>query len=261
MQMNKMKTINILILVFIMGIALPGSGLLQAQDTPTAKDIIDRANQLMRGNSSYSEMTMKIIRPKWERTLSFKAWSKGTDYSLLYVTEPAKEKGQVFLKRDKEMWNWVPSIERMIKIPPSMMMQSWMGSDMTNDDLVKESSIVKDYDHTLLGTETIDGYDCYQILLEPHEDAPVVWGKIISWISKKEYFTLKNEYYDEDGYLINRELLSNIKDVGDRIIPTHFEIIPVEKEGQKTTMEFTHVQFNVPIEDDFFSIQNMRHVR
>ncbi len=262
MQMNNtMKTKNILILAFLVGTALSGRGFLWAQSDPTAREIIDRANQLMRGNSSYAEMTMKIIRPKWERTLSFKAWSKGTDYSLIYITEPAKEKGQVFLKREKEMWNWVPSIERMIKIPPSMMMQSWMGSDMTNDDLVKESSIVEDYNHTLIGSETIEGYDCYKILLEPHEDAPVVWGKIISWISREEYFTLKNEYYDEDGYLVNREILSKIKNVGDRVIPTHFEIIPVEKEDQKTTMEFTHVKFNVPIGDDFFSIQNMRRIR
>jgi outer membrane lipoprotein-sorting protein len=261
MQTNKMKTVNFFLLVFLTGTMLTCNGLVKAQDNLTAKEIIDRANQLMRGNSSYSEMTMQIIRPKWNRTLSFKAWSKGSDFSLIYITEPAKERGQVFLKREKEMWNWVPSIERMIKIPPSMMMQSWMGSDITNDDLVKESSIVEDYDHTLMGTETIEGYDCYKILLEPHEDAPVVWGKIISWISRDEYFTLKNEYYDEDGYLVNRELLSKINDVGDRVIPTYFEVIPVDKEGQKTTMEFTHVKFNTPIEDDFFSIQNMRRVR
>ena len=142
-----------------------------------------------------------------------------------------------------------------------MMMQSWMGSDMTNDDLVKESSIVEDYDHSIIGTETIEGYECYMIELIPHEDAPVVWGKIISWVSKEEYFSLKNEYYDEDGYLVNRETLSKIKNVGDRVIPTYFEIIPVEKPGQKTTMEFTHIKFNTPIEDGFFSIQNMKRVR
>ena len=206
-------------------------------------------------------MTMTIVRPKWERSLSFKSWSKGPKYSLLYVTAPAKEKGMVFLKREKEMWNWVPSIERMIKIPPSMMMQSWMGSDMTNDDLVKESSIVTDYDHKIIGEEKVDGYDCYKIELIPHEDAPVVWGKILSWISKKYYFTLKNEYYDEDGYLVNKEVLSDIKKVGDRTIPTRFEIIPVGKKGHKTIMVFDKIQFNVPIKEDFFSIQNMKRIR
>lgn len=248
-------------LVLFAGILFSSQFRISAQEDLTAKEIINKANQLMRGNSSYAEMTMKIIRPKWDRTLSFKTWSKGTDYSLIYVTEPVKEKGQVFLKREKEMWNWVPSIERMIKIPPSMMMQSWMGSDMTNDDLVKESSIVEDYTHSLTGSETLEGYDCYVVELIPDEDAPVVWGKIVSWISKEEFFTLKNEYYDEDGYLVNRETLSKIKNVGDRTIPTYFEIIPIEKEGQKTTMEFTQIKFNTPIQDDFFSIQNMRRVR
>jgi outer membrane lipoprotein-sorting protein len=205
-------------------------------------------------------MTMKIIRPKWERTLQFKSWSKGTEYSLIYVLAPAKEKGQVFLKRGKEIWNWVPSIERMIKIPPSMMMQSWMGSDLTNDDLVKESSIVEDYNHTIIGEEKINGYDCYKIEMTPKEDAAVVWGKIITWISKEHYYTLKNEYYDEDGYLVNEETLSKIKRMGDRTLPTYFEMVPVEKKGHKTTMEFNTVKFNVPIKDSFFSIQNMKSV-
>ena len=232
----------------------------QAQEL-TAREIVKKANDNMRGNSSYAEMEMIINRPKWERSVSLKSWSKGNDYALLYITAPAKEKGQVFLKREKEMWNWVPSIQRMIKIPPSMMMQSWMGSDMTNDDLVKESSIVEDYAHQILGTETLENYDCYKIQLIPNEDAPVVWGKIITWISKKEYLILKNEYYDEDEFLINKEILSNIKNVGDRIIPTYFEIIPVEKEKHKTTLEFKKIEFNINIEDSFFSIQNMKKIR
>jgi len=253
-----MKTIikSVLYVVFILFATN-----INAQESPDARQIIDKANQLMRGNSSYMEATMKIIRPTWERTLSFKAWAKGTNYSIIYITAPAKEKGQVFLKRDNEMWNWVPSIERMIKIPPSMMMQSWMGSDMTNDDLVKESSVVEDYSHKILGEEMIKGYDCYKLELIPKEDAAVVWSKIVSWISKKEFITLKNEYYDEFGDLINMEVLSKIKDVGDRTIPTYFEIIPLEKEGNKTTMEFEVIKFNIPLKDDFFSIQNMKRIR
>lgn len=255
----KTKRQNLIILLSVL--FLSGFGWVKAQENITAKDVIDKADKLMRGNSSYSEMSMKIIRPKWDRSLSFKVWSKGTDYSLVYVTAPAKEKGHVFLKRKHEMWNWVPSIERMIKIPPSMMMQSWMGSDITNDDIVKESSIVKDYTHEIIGSETIHGHECYKILLIPNEDAPVVWGKIISCISKKESFILKNEYYDEDGFLVNLETLSKIENVGDRTIPTYFEIIPVEKEGYKTIMEFNKIEFNKPIRDDFFSIQNMKRIR
>ena len=229
-----------------------------AQD---ATEIINKAEDLMRGKSSYSEMTMQIVRPKWSRTLSFKGWAKGKDLSLIYVTAPARDKGQVFLKRETEMWNWVPSIERIIKIPPSMMMQSWMGSDLTNDDLIKESSIARDYIHSIIGEDHLQGYHCWKIELTPKEDAPVVWGKIISWVSQEKYFTLKNEYYDEDGYLVNIETLSNIKNVGDRTIPTRFEVIPVEKEGQKTILEFTTIEFDIPIKDDFFSIQNLKRVR
>jgi len=249
-----MKTKHLIVFLLIMAL---GSVSASAQD---ATEIVNKANELMRGQSNESVMTMKIIRPKWERTLQFKGWSKGTEYSLIYVLAPAKEKGQVFLKRGKEIWNWVPSIERMIKIPPSMMMQSWMGSDLTNDDLVKESSIVEDYSHKIIGEEKIDGYDCYKIELIPKEDAAVVWGKIITWISKEHYYTLKNEYYDEDGYLVNVETLSKIKKMGDRTLPTYYEIVPVDKKGHKTTMEFNDVKFNVPIKDSFFSIQNMKTV-
>lgn len=231
---------------------------INAQD---AKEIIKKAYDKVNGKSSYTEMSMSVIRPDWKRTVNMKAWAKGTDYSLILITYPAKEKGQVFLKRNKEMWNWVPSISRMIKLPPSMMMQSWMGSDFTNDDLVNQSSIVDDYTHEILGEETIEGYECYKIALVPYPEAPVVWGKIISWVSKKELMTLRNEYYDEDDYLVNTESLSKIKNVGDRTIPTYFEIIPADKENQKTTMEFLNIEFDKGIEDNFFSIQNMKRVR
>ena len=227
----------------------------------TADQIVQKAHDLMEGKSNYSEIRMTIHRPKWDRSLSFKSWMKGTEYALIYITSPASEAGQVFLKRGNEMWNWLPSIDRMIKIPPSMMMQSWMGSDLTNDDLVKESSIVDDYDHKITGEESVSGHDCFKIEMIPHENAPVVWGKILTWISRDHFYTLKNEYYDETGKLINRETLSEIRDVGDRSIPTKFTMIPVEKQDHETTMEFENIRFNIPIDDDFFSIQNMKRVR
>lgn len=226
-----------------------------------AKEIVRKADDLMQGKSNYADIKMLIHRPKWERTLELKSWAKGNDYSLIYVTAPAKEEGQVFLKREREMWNWLPSINRTIKIPPSMMMQSWMGSDLTNDDLVNQSSIVDDYSHEIKGKETIEGYECYRIELIPHEEAPVVWGKIISWISTNEYYTLRNEYYDENGDLVNTEILSNIRDVGDRKIPTKFKVIPEDEDDYYTIMEFKNISFNIDIEDGFFSIQNMKRVR
>ncbi|HEY9113397.1 MAG TPA: outer membrane lipoprotein-sorting protein [Bacteroidales bacterium] len=238
---------------------LTGLGL-QSQE-PTALDIIKIADEKNRGENMIGEMTMSIVRPKWERTISMKSWSKGDKYFMIYITAPAKEEGQVFLKVDKEMWNYVPTISRMIKIPPSMMMQSWMGSDFTNDDLVKQSSIVVDYDHTLLGEETVRGKECYKIELIPHEDAAVVWGKIISWITKDGFDLWKSEYYDEDGYLINTQNAYDIKTFGDRDIPSRMEIIPADKEGEKTVLVFTNSVFNQPIDDSFFSKQNMKQVK
>ncbi len=230
----------------------------QAQDI---KEIVKQADEKFRGNSSEGEMTMIIKRPSWSRTVSMKNWTLGDEYSLIYITAPAKEKGQVFLKRQKDMWNWVPNIERMIKIPPSMMMQSWMGSDFTNDDLVSQSSLVKDYTHKLLGEETIDGYQCYKVELIPHDDAPVVWGKIIMWISKDDYYWLKTEYYDEDNFLVNTEILSDVKKMDDRTMPTRMEMIPADEDGHKTIIIFDKMKFNIKLKESFFSQQNMKRIR
>lgn len=204
---------------------------------------------------------MQIVRPTWTREISMKIWSLGTDYYIIYITAPAREKGQVFLKRHEDMWNYLPNIDRMIKIPPSMMMQSWMGSDFTNNDLVKVSSMVDDYTHKLIGNDTIEGFDCYKIQFNPKPDAAVVWGKIILWISKEEYYELKALYYDEDGKLINKEFMSDIKQMGDRKLPSHMEMVPVDKEGQKTVLDFIDMEYNIGLNADFFSIQNMKRVR
>ena len=227
-----------------------------------ATEIVRKADAKMKGEkTSYSEMTMKIVRPTWDRTISFKNWTKGTEYSLALITAPAKEKGQTFLKYKKEMWSWNPGINRLIKLPPSMLSQGWMGSDFTNDDLLNESSIVVDYDHTLLSMETVSERECYKIELIPKEDAPVVWGRIVMWISTKEYLQLKTEYYDEDDFLVKTEIGSDIKSMGGRLIPSRFELIPADEEGHKTIVTMVVVEFNKPIDDSFFTQQNMKRVR
>ena len=224
-------------------------------------DIVKKADEKLRGNSSQGEFTMIIERPTWSREISMKNWTLGNEYSMVYITAPAKEKGQVFLKRQKEMWNWVPNIERMIKIPPSMMMQSWMGSDFTNDDLVRESSLIKDYQKKLMGEEKLGEYNCYKVELIPNDDAPVVWGRILMWVSKNEYHWLKAEYYDEDGILVNTEIMSDVKMMDDREMPTRMEMIPADKPGQKTIMIFNKIKFNIKIDESFFSQQNMKKVK
>jgi outer membrane lipoprotein-sorting protein len=230
-----------------------------AQD---ATEIVKKANNKMQGEiTSQSIMTMTIVRPTWERNISFKSWTKGRDYSLALITAPPKEQGQTFLKRGNEMWSWNPTINRLIKLPPSMMSQGWMGSDFSNDDLLKESSIVVDYTHKIIGDTTIEGRDCYKIELIPLENAAVVWGKIIMNISKKEYLEMKNTYYDEDGYLVKTETAFEIKVMDGRLIPSKFELVPADKPGNKTIIKMDEIQFNKPIPDAFFSQQNMKRVR
>jgi len=232
---------------------------LQAQD---AKEIIRKADEKVKGEkSSYTEMSMEIIRPKWKRTIAFKNWVKGTEHSIAYITAPAKDKGQAFLKREKELWSWNPTINRMIKLPPSMMSQGWMGSDFSNDDLLRESSIIVDYTHKITGDETISDRDCHIIELVPLEDAAVVWGKLLKWVSKDDYLQLKTEYYDEDGYLVKTELAYDIKQMSGRLIPCKFELIPADEEGNKTVVSITKVEFNIPIKDAFFSQQSMKRLR
>jgi len=250
-----MKQFSIISISLILASALA----VQAQD---AREIIKKADEKMQGEeTSQSTMTMTIVRPTWQREVTFKSWTKGRDYSLALVTAPAKEAGQTFLKRETEMWNWNPTINRLIKLPPSMMSQGWMGSDFSNDDLLKESSIVVDYTHKIIGEEEIDGWGCYKIELIPLEDAAVVWGKILKWIAKEEYLQMKSEYYDEDDYLIKTELAYDMKTMGGRLIPSKFELIPEEEEGHKTMVVMDDIKFNEPIPDSFFSQQNMKRIR
>ena len=247
-------------LLFAANCIVPLSG--NCQQELTATEIATKAYERMKGESSgYSAMNMEIIRPTWNRKISFKSWSKTTELSLSLVIAPKKEEGQTFLKRGKDMWNWNPTINRMIKLPPSMMSQGWMGSDFTNDDLLNEASIVTDYHHKLAGNEKIEGKDCSIIELEPKENAAVVWGKVIMWISKGDFLQMKTEFYDEENKLIKSQFAFDIKKMGGRVIPTRIELIPADKPGNKTVVTLESIEFNIPIADQFFSQQNMKAVK
>jgi outer membrane lipoprotein-sorting protein len=227
----------------------------------SADEIIRKADEKSRGLSSQGSMTMTVVRPDWTRTITMKVWSKSREYSLVLITAPSRDKGLVFLKIKTEMWNWVPSIDKTIKIPPSMMLQSWMGSDFTNDDLVKQSSIVVDYTHKLLGKEKVRELDCYKIEMIPLPDAAVVWGKVIMWITATGYDQWMAEYYDEDNKLVNVSNSYDIRQMGDRKIPTRIEITPQNKKGQKTVMQIEDMKFNTRVDESFFSQQNMKKIR
>lgn len=199
----------------------------------SAFDIVQKSDQAMRGKSSYSEATMEIVRPDWTRSMTMKSWTKGTELSLVLVTAPAKDKGSASLKRHREMWNWVPSIERVIKIAPSMLSQSWMGSDFTNDDLINQSSIVVDYQHALLGNDSFEGDKVWVIEAMAKPDAPVVWNKVTLWISQSTYLQRKVEFYDEFDERVNVLTTYDVKELGGRKIATRMEMKPVDKPGTK----------------------------
>lgn len=233
-------------------------GTLHAQ---SAKEIIQTADNRVRGNTSYIEMTIEISRAKWSKTMAMKSWSKGSNKALSLITSPAKEKGTVFLMRDKEVWNYVPSIDRSIKMPPSMMLQNWMGTDLTNDDLIKQSSMVVDYSQKILGDEKIGDLTCWKIELTPNEDASVVWGKILIWIDKSDFMQMKTEFYDEDEFLINSMTASEIKSFDGKRLPSKLTIVPEDKEGNKTVITYQVMQFNQTIDDSKFTTQSMKRVK
>ena len=223
-----------------------------------AEDIVKKAYEKNEGSSQYAEMTMQIIRPRWQREISFKFCNLEKDYSLVLITDPAKEKGQTFLKVEDEMWMWNPSISRIVKLGPSMMSQGWMNSDYSNDELLNGGSIITDYSKKITGSETIEGKDCYIIELTPKNVGSIIWGKQVLWITKDSDIIMKNEYYDEDNFLVKTHLASGIKSMDGRIIPTKFEIISEDNPKNKTIIEMKVIKFNINVEKSFFSQQNMR---
>jgi hypothetical protein len=227
----------------------------------TARDVVQKADANMRGNTSQAEMIITTVRPSWQREMVVKTWSSGNDYAMIVVKSPVKDKGVAFLKRKKEVWNWVPVLERSIKLPPSMMTQSWMGTDFTNDDLVKESSVVEDYDHTFEADTVINGKECYVVRMIPKPDAPIVWGKIILCVDKKDFVEVHSRFYDEEGELINIMNASDVRMMNGRLIPTRLEMIPVDKNGHKTILVYSSILYNKPIPESFFTLQQMKNLQ
>ena len=246
-----MKKISLIILLF---------GCLDVY-TKSAIEIIQKADSKMRGASSFSEMAITIVRPKWQKTMTMKSWSLGTDYSVSLVTSPAKEKGSVFLKRKNEVWNYLPALERTIKLPPSMMTQSFMGTDLTNDDLVKQSSMVVDYTHKILSEEIVEGLDCWKLELIPNEEATVVWGKLIVWIDKSDFMQLKIEFYDDDEEIVNLMNGYNFKMFGNKKLPSKIEFIPLEDQGNKTIIEYKIWEFDKDIPSNYFTTQYVSRLK
>jgi len=232
---------------------------LQATAALSATEIVERAENLLWGKTMAGEFEMTITTPSWARTLSLQVWMDRPSKSFLRITAPAKDAGITSLRIESEMWNYLPAIERTIKIPPSLMLQPWLGSDFSNDDLVKESSLVKDYEHEVMEETSANGDAAYRIEGLPKKDAAIVWGKIIYTIRKVDFVPVKLEYYDERGTLIRELNYSDVRTMDGRLIPTKWEMLPVTKPGKKTTVVLKSVSYDKPLNSELFSLRNLKH--
>ena len=228
--------------------------LLCQKDTSEAMDIVNAIDELYRSKSSYAEVRMRIINPHWERTLTMKSWTKGRDKTFITILSPAGEKGVSTLRVKNEMWNYLPRINKIIKVPPSMMMSSWMGSDFNNDDLVSEFTFRDDYIFTIISR------DSSRIILKcvPKEGRPIVWGQVRITVRAEDYLPVEEKYYDDNGHLMRIMTFKQIKEFDNRKIPTVLELIPQNKANHQTVLEYLELKLDYPVPDRIFSLQNLR---
>lgn len=218
------------------------------------RELIRTVERQYTGQSSISEVEMTVVTGHWERHLKMESWSLGRERFLVRILAPIKEKGVATLKVENEVWNYLPKVDRVIRIPPSMMGGAWMGSHITNDDLVKANHIDQDYDFTLL-EETSESW---QIEGLPKPDAPVIWGKIIYQIRKQQLVPSQVDYFDEENILVRRILFDDVQTVSGRTIPLKMTVLPQEKPKEKTVMHYRKLQFDVDLREDFFSLGNLK---
>jgi len=220
-------------------------------------EIMKTMDELYRSESSYSDVEMEIVTPNWQRTLVMESWTQGMDKTFIRIVSPKKEKGMGTLRIGNEMWNYLPKTNKVMKIPPSMMMGSWMGSDFTNDDIVSEVTYLEDYTY-----EWADVGDAQEGVLYikcvPKEGVPVVWGHFVLAVREADYIPVWEKYYDEKGRLMRTLLFSDVRQFGKRTLPATMEMIPENKEGHKTVVRYTNATFDEGVDDDIFSLRYLR---
>lgn len=225
--------------------------------TPNVKTLIEKADRLYRADNSYARMQMTIVNPNWQRTLSMDVWSLGMKKTFIRILSPTKDQGMATLRIGTEMWNYFPKIDKVMKVPPSMMMGAWMGSDFTNDDLVKETTLLDDYTAELIHPAAA-GQDIYSIQLIPKQQTATVWTKIILNIDKQSLLPKSEEYYDEKGQKMRRIDYREVKEIGGRKMPTIMELVPLNKPGNKTIIEYQKAEFDSGVPDSVFSLRNLQ---
>jgi outer membrane lipoprotein-sorting protein len=216
--------------------------------------------QHWRGVTSYSEMTMTIHRPDWQRSFSMQAWTEGDKQSLVRVTEPRRDAGNGTLVKDKSMWTYSPKINRILKVPASMMNQSWMGSDFSNKDISKSTDIIDQYDHRLVSSETRDGHLVYTIESIPHEDAAVVWGREIVVI-RDDYIMLKQQFWDQDNLLVKEMNTTSIEFMDNRHIAARMRMYQLETPEEWTELSVDAIDFDIDVAESLFTLSNLRNPR
>ncbi len=256
------------LLVTLFGVLTAGEAaaaeLLPAPEGQDAREIAARVEDIFRGDASYIEATMTIVSPRLPtpRSVGFKSWDDRLGKrSFIRITAPPKDEGMSFLKLHPNLWNYIPRVERTMRIPPSMMLQGWMGSDFTNDDLVREASQLDDYDHTLLGIDPaagVDGGEAFVVEYRPHEDAAVVWGKIVTWIDRGSHAPLVQDFYDEGGEKLRTMRFDAIRDVQGRPYPHRWSLVPLDKEGHETVIDVSEIRFDEAFDDTIFTKRNLR---
>lgn len=249
-----------LCLIWLLVLLNPALSMSAESQPVDVKEIIKKTDELYRSKSSYAEIEMQIVTPNWERTLSMEAWTKGMDKTFIRINSPKKEKGMATLRIGNEMWNYLPKVNKVMKIPPSMMMSSWMGSDFTNDDLVHEFSLQEDYHYELIYPEDAED-DVYYVKLIPREGLPIVWGHIVFATGKSDYIPVWQKFYDEKGKLMRLMNFKDVKQFDSRKIPSIMEMIPMNKEGHKTVIRYLDAEFDSDIGDDTFTLRNLRRAR
>jgi len=224
-------------------------------------EIVDCVDRIMRGESSVGVTTMEVVTENWSRAMEMRVWSLGTDYALVRILSPRKDEGTATLKVGSEIWNYLPRVDRTIKIPASLMSASWMGSHFTNDDLVKESRLIEDYVITLAFEGAREGNEVWEFELVPRPEAPVVWGRIGYQVRKSDTMPVWARYYDEDGSLIRTMTFSDYRRMGGRLVPGLMRVVPEDKPGEYTEVRYSDLEFDVDLDAEFFSLRRLRDAR
>jgi outer membrane lipoprotein-sorting protein len=219
----------------------------------TAEDLLRRVDALYRSDTGYSRIRMQIVTPNWERTLEMESWTKGQEDTFIRILAPKKDRGVSTLKIGEEMWNYFPKIDKVIKVPPSMMMSSWMGSDFTNDDLVKESSLADDYD-----TSREDREGLIYLSLVPREQTVTVWGRIEVVVDAATLMPVEQSYYNERGENVRTMSFLDPRDFNGVNLPSRMEMVPHNKEGHKTVIFYDALDLNVELPEDVFTLRNLK---